>query len=115
MADMIRRQILPAVSAYGDQLCQRAYHKETMRVPCRYESGTAARISELTDALMAACDKLERDLATIPEETMDAMCYCHNVLIPDMEDARKSADQLETLTDANCWPFPVYSDLLFYV
>ena len=35
MADMIRRQILPAVSAYGDQLCQRAYHKETMRVPCR--------------------------------------------------------------------------------
>ena len=46
---------------------------------------------------------------------MDAMCYCHNVLIPDMADARKAADQLETLTDSEFWPFPVYSDLLFYV
>ena len=26
MADMIRHQILPAVSKYADDLCQRAYH-----------------------------------------------------------------------------------------
>ena len=115
MIDMIRHQILPAVSKYADALCQRAYHKDAMHLPCQYETGTAARIAALTDTLMACCDKLERDLAAIPEETMDAMCYCHNVLIPDMADARKAADQLETLTDSEFWPFPVYSDLLFYV
>ena len=30
-------------------------------------------------------------------------------------EARKAADQLETLTASKSWPFPVYSDLLFYV
>ena len=115
MADMIRHQILPAVSGYADQLCQRAYHKEALGVPRQYEISTATQIGALTDALLAACDKLEQDLAAIPEETMDAMCYCHNVLIPDMADARAAADQLEVLTASDCWPFPVYSDLLFYV
>ena len=115
MADMIRRQILPAVSGYGDQLCQRLYHKEACHMACRYERVTAARVSELTDELLAACDRLEADLGAIPGETMDAMCYCHNVLIPDMAEARRAADQLETLIPSDRWPFPVYSDLLFYV
>ncbi len=43
------------------------------------------------------------------------MNYCHDVLIPDMAKAREAADQLETLTASDYWPFPVYSDLLFYV
>ena len=32
-----------------------------------------------------------------------------------MEAARADADRLETLTDQSYWPFPTYSDLLFYV
>ena len=46
--DVDRRQILPAVSGYADQLCQRAYHKEAMRLSCAYETSTAAKISDLT-------------------------------------------------------------------
>ena len=51
----------------------------------------------------------------IPVGSIKAMNYCHEVLIPDMSEARKAADQLETLTASKSWPFPVYSDLLFYV
>ena len=47
--------------------------------------------------------------------SIKAMNYCHEVLIPDMAEARKAADQLETLTASKSWPFPVYSDLLFSV
>ena len=115
MADMIRRQILPAVSGYADQLCQRAYHKEAMRLSCAYEASTAAKISDLTDALAAACGKLEADLDAIPADALAAMRYCHDVLLPDMAEARKSADALETLTADDCWPFPTYADLLFSV
>ena len=43
------------------------------------------------------------------------MVYCHNVLIPHMDSARTLADKLETLIAADCWPFPVYSELLFSV
>ena len=115
MADMIRHQILPAVSDYADQLCQRAYHKDAIGVPHQYETSTAMQIGTLTDALQADCAKLEADLAAIPAGSIEAMNYCHEVLIPDMAEARKAADQLETLTASKSWPFPVYSDLLFYV
>ena len=115
MIDMIRHEILPAVSDYTDQLCQRAFHKESMQVPCKYDLTTAKELGKLTDALMAACDKLEKDLGKRPSESMDAMVHCHDVIIPDMVKARQIADELETITAGNIWPFPVYSELLFSV
>ena len=115
MVDMIRHQILPAVSGYADQLCQRAYHKDAMGMACKYETTTAKEISKLTDALMTACDKLEKDMAKVPADAKKAMAYCHAVIVPDMNKARESADRLEALTAAEAWPFPVYSDLLFSV
>ena len=115
MVDMIRHDILPAVSDYADQLCQRAFHKESMGVPCKYDLTTAKELGRLTDALMAACDKLEKDMSKRPAETMDAMVYCHDVIIPDMVKSREIADELETITAGKNWPFPVYSELLFSV
>jgi glutamine synthetase len=115
MIDMIRHDILPAVSEFTDDLCQRAFHKESMNVSCKYDLSTAREMGRLTDALMAACDKLEKDMSRKPVETMDAMVFCHDVIIPDMKKAREIADELETITAAKNWPFPVYSELLFSV
>ena len=115
MVDMIRHQILPAVSGYADALCQRAYHKESMGVPCRYEKEAAGKIGALTDLLMDQCLALEADIAAIPAGSREAMDYCHATMIPAMAAARQTADRLETLTADKAWPFPVYSDLLFSV
>ena len=115
MVDMIRHQILPAVSRYASDLCQRAASKEGMGVPCKYETATAKEVGKLTDTLLSACDKMEKDLEKVPAGSKKAMDYCHQTIIPDMAKAREAADQLETLTDSKYWPFPVYSDLLFSV
>ena len=115
MTDMIRRQILPAVSAFAGDLCSRAGTKKDLGACCQYEVSTACQIGSLTDALMAASDKLEMDLSAIPADAAEAMRYSHDVLIPDMDTARRAADQLETLTSSDRWPFPTYSDLLFSV
>ena len=115
MVDMIRHQILPAVSRYASDLCSRAAEKSACGVSCGYEKDTAAQIGTLTDDLAAACAKLEQAVAQVPGDAMAAMGYCHSTIIPDMAAAREVADKLETLTDASYWPFPVYSDLLFYV
>ena len=115
MTDMIRRQILPAVSAFAGDLCSRAGTKKDLGACCQYEVTTACQIGSLTDALMAASDKLETDLSAIPADAAEAMRYSHDVLIPDMDTARRAADQLETLTSSDRWPFPTYSDLLFSV
>lgn len=80
-----------------------------MRPPLPRRSG------KLTDTLLSACDKLEKNLEKVPAGSKKAMDYCHQAIIPDMAKAREAADQLETLTDSKYWPFPVYSDLLFSV
>ena len=115
MVDMIRHDILPAVSAFSSTLCQRAADKEKTGVPCKYEAITAREIGEITDDLLAACNGLEGDLAMLPANVEEAMTYCHDVILADMAKARSAADQLEALTAADYWPFPVYSDLLFSV
>ena len=115
MVDMIRHQLLPAVSDYAADLCARAESKKSMDVACKYEVSTAGRIAALTDTLLEQCEKLEKDLAEVPSGSEKAMKYTHETLTSDMKAARATADELETLTDKEYWPFPVYSDLLFYV
>ncbi len=115
MVDMIRHSILPAVSEYGATLCQRVASKTACGVPCRYEQSTATTIGELTDELQLACDLLETDRTQMPGNPTEAMHYSHDVILKDMNHARELADRLETLTSKECWPFPVYSDLLFSV
>ncbi|MCI2057061.1 MAG: glutamine synthetase III [Oscillibacter sp.] len=115
MIDMIKHEILPAVSGYATDLCERADSKSAMGVACKYEKTTATAIGKLTDTLMDACDKLEKDLGKIPADAKKAMDYSHKTIVADMVKARAAADELETMTAKEYWPFPVYSDMLFYM
>ena len=114
MADMIRRQILPAVSAFGAELCERMGKKQQAGVSRGYETETAKAVSALTEELYAACGQLEADIAGIPAGATAAMDYCHKNLVPAMAKAREAADELEALLPKEAWPFPVYGDILFY-
>ncbi|BAL00975.1 glutamine synthetase III [Oscillibacter valericigenes Sjm18-20] len=115
MVDMIQHQILPAVSGYATDLSERANAKAAIGAACKYETATAKKISDLTDKLMEAEEKLEKDLGKIPADSRKAMDFTHKTIISDMVAARKYADELESLTAKDYWPFPVYSDLLFYI
>ena len=114
MADMIKRDILPAASAYAGELARRALGRAGSSA-CRYETTMESRISELTDGLLAACDKLEVDLAEAPVPVEARLTYFHAVIFEDMTAARTLADELETLVERKAWPFPTYSDMLFYM
>ncbi|WP_312634490.1 glutamine synthetase III [Oscillibacter sp.] len=115
MSDMIRRQILPAVSAYAGELCRRAADKSAMGASHRYETDIAAKIGTLADGLLDATERLEADLGKPHGDSRAAMDYAHDAILSDMTAARKIADELETLTAREYWPFPVYGDLLFYI
>ena len=43
------------------------------------------------------------------------LTYFHAVIFEDMTAARTLADELETLVERKAWPFPTYSDMLFYM
>jgi glutamine synthetase len=113
MIDMLRKEILPATSKYGSKLCDGLAKRKALGLPAKYEENNARNNCMLSNCLSDACDKLEKDLLDIPQQPEDAMHYCHNVIIPDMNECRSFADELETITDKEAWPIPTYSDLLF--
>ena len=61
-----------------------------------------------------ACNKLREDLNGIAGTGEDGARYYRQVIAKDMDDLRKIADDLEIITDKSYWPFPTYSDILFY-
>ncbi|MBQ7535394.1 MAG: glutamine synthetase III [Stomatobaculum sp.] len=113
MDDMIRRQILPAVSAFAAELCRRMGDLKAAEVPVVYETRTCNHLAILTDALLEATEELEKHLKEVPEVPEEAMRYYHEVILQDMALARDAADRLEAITDEKYWPFPGYSRLLF--
>ncbi|MDR3728451.1 MAG: glutamine synthetase III [Oscillospiraceae bacterium] len=113
LLDMVRRDVLPAVSAYSAELCDRAAKKKG--VPCRYETTLAADMAEKVDALLAAADQLEADLGRCGGELEEKMHYFHDTVAADMAKIRELADALETVTAKEYWPYPSYSDILFYM
>ena len=113
MIDMIRKDILPAVSKYGTALCKGFSMRKDLGLPYKYEENNARNNGMLSDCLHDACSKLERDLCNVPAHPEEAMRFCHDVLVPDMNECRSYSDELETITQREAWPFPTYSDLLF--
>ncbi len=112
--DMAQRQILPAALAYTNSLCSTIRNKKELGVSCNAERDLVTRLSSETDALYEAIRYLQASLSEIPEGSCPASRFCHDTILTCMEDVRTHADALENLTDKSYWPFPTYSDLLFY-
>jgi glutamine synthetase len=113
-ADIAMRKILPAVSRYCADLAANVYRKKQYHCPCKAEETLIDRLSHHTDALFEKCEKLSADLRKVPSGSIEAANYFSNVIVPEMDAVRADADALELLTDKTYWPFPTYSDLLFY-
>ena len=112
--DMVQHQILPASIRYTKTLCEAILAKKELGLSCEAETRIAARLSEATDTLYGNCRKLQNDLAKTPDGKESVARYYHDVIVADMNAIRTEADILESLTDKSQWPYPTYSDLLFY-
>ena len=112
--DMTLHQILPAAVRYAKDLCQGILAKKELRIPCTAEDSIARKLSDTTDKLYLCCEKLREDLEHIPEGKENIVNYYHDTVVTDMQNLREQADILESLTDKSYWPYPTYSDLLFY-
>ena len=117
MLKMVRKDILPASAAFSASLCREAAEKRKMLpdAPCRYELDTADRVAVLTETIYAKAAELDGAAAGTAgrKDVTDRAMYFRDVIIPIMEDIRAAADELETVTDREYWPFPTYGDLLY--
>ncbi len=114
MVDMSMHQILPAALRYTNDLCNTASAKSALGASCRAEAQLIHQLSQLTDALHDDINALEQALAAVPGNPVDASFHFCGAVVCAMNTLRSHADSLEKLTAKAYWPFPTYSDLLFY-
>ena len=114
MVDMALHQILPAALRYSRDLCDGLKSKKELGLSCRAESALLHRLSDNCDRLYESITALQEVLSHVPGETAAASEYYRNTVVPVMEAMRRHADALEAVTDKSYWPYPTYSDILFY-
>ena len=114
MLDMAGHQILPAALHYTHKLCDGVRSKMELGIPCRAETALIEELAKTTDALHDCIQILRAALNCVPNDDELAANHFHEKVVPAMKQLRIHADYLEQLTDKSYWPYPIYSDLLFY-
>ncbi len=114
-ADMLGKQIIPAVIEYSGKLAETVAAKKAIGVDAPAEAAMVKTLTEKTAALVEKCAALEAAIAGVPDGVEGAARYYHDAVIAAMEAARAIADELEMLVGKKYWPFPTYGDMLFYV
>ncbi len=119
MLDMIKKDIIPAVTAYCKELSETALSKKSLcpQVSCVTEESIVTLLSELSAGVFEKTQKLEAALShteQISDIKAQAESYRDEV-IPAMEALRKDADEIESLVGEKYWPYPTYGKMLFSV
>ena len=117
MVDMVMHQILPAALRYSSDLAVSINQKRQASggsIKAVTESVLTKRISDTCDSLYEKSEGLHQALKGVPADSREATDYYCDVIIPQMQSIRTDADLLEKLTAKSYWPYPMYSDILFY-
>ena len=119
MLDMVRKDILPAMSGYSAQLGD-AVAKKIAVLPdadCSYEKDSLKMLTALIGAAHRTVKKLEQDL--LASKSVDDMVelaeFYKSTILDDMRELRIAVDEMETVSSAEAWPYPSYGELLFGV
>jgi len=112
--DIAMRQILPAVSRYCGDLCQRVERKVQLGISHGSELDLIKRLSDGIDGLYNSCEALKKAISEVPADCHPGADFYHKHIVPGMSKVRSLADGLELITDKAYWPFPTYADILFY-
>ena len=117
LVEMVRREILPAVIRYTSTLSKAVLQKKQLGIQTEPELGLLTRLSDHAKALSEQICLLESELEEAKatpgsaQETADAY---RNVVFARMGTIRRIIDTIEPDVDATVWPYPTYTDILFY-
>ena len=120
MIDMVRRDILPAISRFTGKLAEAGKLKREFcpDADTGYETRTVAKLSALATEIMNQTDLLDRDVEELFARSSDVVTVAKEYrtrVFEGMEKLRAFVDEAETHTDNSAWPYPTYGDLMFSV
>ncbi|MBQ7840989.1 MAG: glutamine synthetase III [Lachnospiraceae bacterium] len=118
LQDMIRREFLPALMEYTDEVtCSISGKKAVADLPCVAETKLLTKLAGYYEALYEAEEKLEADTKTAEglDNMLEAAKFYHETVLADMDAIRSVADAAEVYLPDSILPYPNYETLLFSV
>ena len=116
--DIMNRQIIPAVSAYGTKVADAITAKR-----CALEATDVSIETELLTELSKKNADLYRKVreleALLPNaggiDAYEKAVFYSEKIVPAMQDIRVLSDSIEPHMPKDAWPVPTYSEMLFYI
>ena len=119
MLEMTKRDIYPAVCAFMHDLSNTVISKKAVceALPCTLEENLLKRVSENSEKLYDATEKLETLVAKAKDYTdlKELMFFYKDEIIPCMDSIRLYADSIEEICGEDYWPYPSYTDIIYSV
>ena len=117
LLDMLRKDVLPAMSRFTGELSSTAHNKKKLcgENACRYEKTAAAELSARAAKLWDGTEALEKAVRRIDDgrlSTEAAAELCRGEILPEMEALREISDGAELIMDRTAWPYPSYGEIL---
>ncbi len=117
--DMLKKDFLPAVSAYVEQISDTAVKKKTLvpGLPLTYETSLITKLSSLQAEIASGLEQLlaDADAADAKESALLTAKAYHEVVLAHMEALRVKIDEAESLVPDALLPYPTYYQLLFSI
>ena len=111
---MAHTMILPAALKYQADVAAAVNNAKAAGVEDAAQLALLEEIVSTSGAFRKAAVDLDAAKgADTTENALGFAKYQHDTIIPAMEKLRELGDKLETLVDANHWPLPTYSEMLF--
>ncbi len=114
---MMNRDVIPAITAYTNTLCEAVNNKNLLRADSSVEYELITRLTAANKEIFSLTAQLKNAVASA-ERSVDAFekaCEYRNNILTLMADIRKYADSAESVVPSNYWPYPTYGDLLFKI
>ena len=118
MLDMLKKDILPALSRYEKELLSVINQSKEAGLYNNDMYEVA-----VMETIMDCSGRIVRDIALLEEllskdkgsDSLQIAFFYHDEILPLMEEIRRYTDELEKITDRKYWPMPTYFELLFGV
>ncbi len=119
MAEMVRKDLMPGVLSYMEQIANTASLKKSVAadISVAGEAVLLKKLTELQEKMMDGLTALKADTekAEACEDILASAKTYQTSVLADMETLRASADEAEALLPEALLPYPTYGKLLFSI
>ena len=118
MADMAKKEIIPACLSYQNELSEVLQRKKACgEYDCSMEELLLRKIAKLSGSMMKKLEALEHALLDSKQVcgSLASARFYRDKIFQGMSELRLTVDELETLVARKYWPIPTYAEILHSV